>query len=312
VLTRQKLAAQFGVFELIDIFGVWLHAPGALLVLALGARRFRSTAAAGLALAIVLFVADFSEMFQPRPSAANSTTLRVMTANLSWTNTDPDAFAAAVAREHPDLLAVQELTWAMAGPLAELLRVSYPYQDLAPDASYTGIGLFSRIPLRIVIAAHIGPAPDACICQSVALSVNGRTIQVLNAHPPAPRVRFTRLGLIPIPISFSTQIGDAARRQLLEWLDARSTPVVLLGDLNTADSQPYYRDLRARLADAHWEAGWGFGWTFPSEPVGSTPIPLVRIDYVLHSAELRAVGEWTGYLEASDHRYVVADLVLRV
>jgi endonuclease/exonuclease/phosphatase family metal-dependent hydrolase len=144
----------------------------------------------------------------------------------------------------------------------------------------------------------------------VTVRVSGQAVQVLNAHPLGPDLRLRRLGPLPIPVGFDTGTGRPDRRRLLEHVDGARLPLVVLGDLNTAERQPYYRSLRRRLGDAHREAGWGLGWTFPSVPIGPALVPLVRIDHVLHSSEWRAVAEHTGFTPGSDHRHVVADLVL--
>jgi hypothetical protein len=208
-------------------------------------------------------------------------------------------------------VAVQELSWDMAGPLADALREAYPYQTLAPSAAPDGLGIFSRLPFEDVVPADIGPPPGPCYCQAVSVRLGGRAVQVLNAHPGPPDVGVRRLGPLPLPVHFDDGTGLPDRRQLLQRLDAAHLPLLLLGDLNTAERQPYYAQLRQRLADTHREVGWGPGWTFPSPPVGPLPVPLVRIDYVLHSSEWRAAAEHTGLTPGSDHRHVVADLVLQ-
>src|SRR5438477_3292956 len=128
---RPSLAEKFRLFQLIDIFGAWFYVPVVPLSLVL-ARRSRATAVAGLLACGVLFAAEYGRLFVPRSSTARGRRMRVMTSNLMWHNADPAVFAATVARERPDVVAVQELTWTMAGRLAEALRVSHPYPTLAP------------------------------------------------------------------------------------------------------------------------------------------------------------------------------------
>ena len=79
-----------------------------------------------------------------------------------------------------------------------------------------------------------------------------------------------------------------------------------------SDRQPLYGRLRQHLHDAHREAGWGFGYSYPAGTRGWLPLwPLVRIDYVFHDGAWAAPAAWTKVVAGSDHRAVVADLVLR-
>ena len=94
-------------------------------------------------------------------------------------------------------------------------------------------------------------------------------------------------------------------------VEASPRPLLVLGDLNVSDRQPYYRWLRQRLHDADRAAGGGLDYTYPSGQYGRALVPLVRIDYVLHDDAWAARNAETVYLPGSDHRAVVADLVLR-
>ena len=85
-------------------------------------------------------------------------------------------------------------------------------------------------------------------------------------------------------------------------LDTVAGPTILMGDLNApphaAELAPLFRTLR----DA-WSAGPDTGFTYPAVA------PVRRIDYVLTSADLRALNVRVLPFDASDHRPVVADLV---
>jgi vancomycin resistance protein VanJ len=307
---RQTPLGSYWVFELADIFAtLWLYAP--LLVLGPWAMLRRQRAAAAcLLVPLALFAVEQGEVFVPRPLPAPGPTLRLLTANLMWRNTDAASFAAVVHGEQPDMVAVQELGPDMAASLARDLESEYPYQSLAPSAGPDGIGIFSRLPFEGVQPAEIGRVPGPCFCQSVTVRVGNRAVVVLNAHPLAPDIRLRRFGPVAVPVAFDTDAGRPDRRRILERVEGADGPLILVGDLNTAERQPYYRELRRRLRDAHRDAGWGLGWTFPSVPLGPVLVPVVRIDHVLYSDAWRAADEYTGYTPGSDHRHVVADLVL--
>jgi vancomycin resistance protein VanJ len=314
-LARATPIASFWLFEMVDIFFLWAYVPALVLVVwGLLGRKPAALLAALVALLPLTF--DYAPLVLPQspPPQQQGVPLRVMTVNLVWQNADVASVSDAVAREQPDVLAVQELGTAMAQPLADALRDRFPYQTLAPLDVPQGLGMFSRVAFDAVQPADIGPGPGPCQCQAVTLrpSDSSVLVQIVNAHPVAPDVGLRRLGAFVVPVSFNDQHDAPGRGALLQRIDEREMPLLVVGDLNTSDRQPYYRALRARLDDAFVDAGWGFGWTFPSPPMATLPIPfpLVRIDYVLHSAEWRTRAAWTGYLPSSDHRYVVADLIV--
>ena len=89
--------------------------------------------------------------------------------------------------------------------------------------------------------------------------------------------------------------------------------LIVLGDLNLPDRSGAYRQLTTRLDDAHREAGWGLGYTFPQGLVWGrfwVPFPFLRTDYVLHSPDIRALDIQRGTPSGSDHLPVVARLGL--
>jgi vancomycin resistance protein VanJ len=166
---------------------------------------------------------------------------------------------------------------------------------------------------RYPIVAENRPQMGAgtCDCQRVTVDLDGHRITVINAHPTSPDVEVRRVGRVPLPRGFATADTEQAVAVLLEQARTIEPPLLVLGDLNTSDRQPSYHLIWRSLGDAHREAGWGFGYTFPAEPVFRLAlIPLVRIDYVLHDRAWASRAAWTVDLPGSDHRGVAADLVL--
>ena len=264
--------------------------------------------------ALALFVWEYGELFMPSISLTppeHGTTLRVMTANLLMSNMDLAALGAAIEREQPDVLAVQELGTGMARYLAERLRDRYPFQALEPDdTSAFGLGIVSRRPIRVEPPSSA--SSDNCFCQRAVLDLPERTATLVHVHPPPPAIAYGRLGRVPFPRHFSSEDTRRILSMALRDLEATQGPVVALGDFNVSDRQAIYRRLRQRLRDAHHDAGWGLGYTFPNSAFEGLPaLPLVRIDYVLHNDAWLATAARTGSLPGSDHRYLVADLIPR-
>ena len=303
-------------FEVADIFGLAWFAPlpPLLFISMLCASR-----RAGLVLMapVVLLAWTYGPLFLPRsiPSPVRGSgqpsgaMLRVMTANLLVSNDDLSAVAGLLLAERADIVAIQELSPSMAEYLRRELHAQYPYQLLEPSTSAAGLGILSRHPIR---AEHAGGTlPRACFCQRVTVDLGGRTLALVNVHPWPPKIGYVRLGRLPIPTSFAPEQTKRGIAAALQELEGRTGPLIVLGDFNLSDRQPLYRQLRPSLLDAHAEAGWGLGHSFPALAFDGLPnISFVRIDYVLHDRSLTARSARTGTTPGSDHRHVVADLVL--
>jgi endonuclease/exonuclease/phosphatase (EEP) superfamily protein YafD len=138
--------------------------------------------------------------------------------------------------------------------------------------------------------------------QKVALRLAGGPITVFNVHPLRSggwRQRYR-------------QIASLLEEEVLR----EKTPVILGGDFNAPDHSQLYELVAGRLKNAHREAGFGFGFTYPSSDVRvlrlvSAP-SVVRIDHVFFSDHFVALR--AGTLEesgGSDHRPVYAELDLK-
>ncbi|HYF61565.1 MAG TPA: endonuclease/exonuclease/phosphatase family protein [Herpetosiphonaceae bacterium] len=284
---------------------IWLFAIPALALAAGLIRRRRAEGVVG-GLGLLLFAALYGGHFRPRQAEPAGQTLRVMTWNLRYDETDARAIAAAVQREQPDVLAVQELGAALDGPLAALLNAAYPHQARYPDPGHHGFAVYSRLPVRSEPPAL---GMDDCRCQVATLSVAGRGVTLINAHPHTAR----RVKLLGLPVGIDTGSQDGSFRALAALVGRTAGPLILAGDLNTTERQPNYRLLRRSLGDAFAERGWGLGLTYPSEPkLGPLPWgPILRLDYILPSADWRSRRAWSGAVAGvSDHGFVVADLEL--
>jgi endonuclease/exonuclease/phosphatase (EEP) superfamily protein YafD len=84
----------------------------------------------------------------------------------------------------------------------------------------------------------------------------------------------------------------------------------MAGDYNaTYGHAPFRRLLAVGLRDAHIEAGRGLATTWPVNNLLLPP--LFRLDHVLVSREFEVLAAREGRGPGTDHRPVVADLVLR-
>lgn len=102
----------------------------------------------------------------------------------------------------------------------------------------------------------------------------------------------------------------AQARALAGDLAGSRGPLVVAGDLNAVESSPVIQTLLGSgLRDAFSSAGRGYGHTH-----GHSLRPrhdFLRIDHILVSPEVGVMDSFVGQSNASDHRPVIADLVLR-
>src|SRR5262249_20776564 len=130
---------------------------------------------------------------------------------------------------------------------------------------------------------------------------------------PAPGLLEARLDVYGVEIRvFNTHLDyradPALRRQqvleMLRYIGASTAPTLVFGDMNASPDAP---ELEALLKGVHeaWPAASGSGFTYPADN------PVKRIDYVLTSPQFAVRSATVPLTEASDHRPVVVDLVLR-
>ncbi len=93
----------------------------------------------------------------------------------------------------------------------------------------------------------------------------------------------------------SVRAAQASR--VVDLVRSRSCPAVLTGDLNATPTEEPARILTAQLPDS-WQVGAGDGLTYPAAA------PTKRIDYVLHSSDVRALAAQVLPTAVSDHRPV--------
>ncbi|MEZ4615226.1 MAG: endonuclease/exonuclease/phosphatase family protein [Caldilineaceae bacterium] len=237
--------------------------------------------------------------------------LRVMSWNAFFLNKQPAAFRQTVAELQPDLIAIQELGHKLADDIAVNLRASYPYMQLFPTGTPAGMALLSRYPIVTTTPPDFAEA-TGCNCQLAVVDVAGRQITIINTHPWPPEADYSDGIPWSKMLTMDTSNQDLIFDQLLAQIDQTASPLLVMGDLNTMPFQANVQRLTNRLTDTFDEVGSGIGNTFPLDGTAYhlPSIPLIRIDYIFHDAAWQAQSAWVGDIAGSDHRYVVADLML--
>lgn len=283
--------------RLLNYFMPWLLAgliPG---LITAGLARCKWTCLA-LAIPVTLISLTFVPLFLPQSPAvlAANTKLKVMSYNVWGRNRTLEQAAQLIRREQPDILLLQEVYPPLADKLAAKLADLYP--DAALHVAYeprAGQAVFSRFPVTPVALAY-----EKGRTQKVSLTTPTSPIAVWNLHPNVPQP-WTR---------HYQQL--AALTEDIAQIDG---PLIVGGDFNTTDQSETYDLVNQYLQNAHWEAGWGFGFTFPAHKPRFEGIPVltpvVRIDHIFYSPHFTALNARTlSESGGSDHFPVVAELTL--
>lgn len=261
------------------------------LAVALLAREWVVAAVAAVALAALLVAVAPRALGEGQP-AADGQRLVVMTANLRFGEADA-AGVLALAREHAvDVLSLQELTRGAVQRLdAAGARELLPGRALAPRRRAAGTGLMARRPLRLLVEPIA--AGRAQLRAGLALP-GGEEVRVVAVHPFPPVSRTSERAWRDV-LRALPDARDGARRH------------VLLGDFNaTLDHSELRRVLDRGYVDAADATGQGLR---PTWPVGQTYPPLT-LDHVLVERSVVVGSVSVHRLAGSDHRAVIAELVL--
>jgi endonuclease/exonuclease/phosphatase (EEP) superfamily protein YafD len=246
---------------------IWGGAISAALLLTVtGRRRLATVALVPLLIGIAVKSPAFIEDSHP---AGNTVPLRVLTINL-YDGAADAADVAAAARDHADVVVVQELPESAARSLAQNgLDAQFPYSSVHARSNAAGVGIWSRFP--IVQSSKISRYELGAVTASVRVPTAASDVTVADIHLAGPW---------PQPLDrWREEIG--ALPDTLRELAAGAGPgaVVVAGDFNaTTDFQPFRRLYDAGFADAVEQAGDGLNRTYPAD---SMVPPIVGIDHIL-------------------------------
>ncbi len=266
-----------------------------LFVVALLLRRWLTVLVVGVVTA-VLTLSVVPRAIPDEATPVQGQGVTVLTANLYFAKADAQRIVDIVRRHDVDVLSLQELT---PGFVADLERAGLfdvlPHRVLEVRSSSYGSGIVSRYPLD-----PLSLTPRTTMSQPSALvDLPGRQdMQVLAVHPV-------------IPVGPGTT--GAWKRELTSLpgpTDGDRTPVrVLAGDFNaTLDNTPMRKLLGRGYEDAAEVTGDGLAPTWPTE--GRPWAPPVTLDHVLVSADVVVRDYRTFLVAGTDHRAVLARLVV--
>lgn len=224
-----------------------------------------------------------------------------------------DALAREVETQAPDIL-VMEDAFDGTAPSQRLLA-SAP--TIFKDRQVYGHGQYivvSRFPLYDCHPVDLAPLEKKRVFVRCTVLADGGVFDLITVHLLSPRegLNATRHeqadGIADWKQNFADRLDQA--RRLAAEIATRERPLVVAGDLNAAEASPVVRALLAHdLRDAFSSAGFGYGYTHGhSLRLGFS---FLRIDHILVSSEIGVRDAFAGGREASEHRPVIADLLLQ-
>ncbi|SEN35172.1 endonuclease/exonuclease/phosphatase family protein [Lihuaxuella thermophila] len=272
---------------------------------------------------LLALAAAWPIFLSPRMAGASDqghhVTLRVMSYNIHYgAGMDQvynlDRIASVIRESKADIVGLQEVDvhWGSRSRfedgiriLAEKLDMNYyfapiyslaPVQEGEPRREY-GVGVLSKYP----------------IIHAVNHEITRLSTQEPNPSPePAPgfpEVWINAKGIrLPVYVTHLDYRSDPAVREMqvrdmLNIIARNHREKILLGDLNATPDAPELAPLFAKFINAS-AIGSQPVYTFPAD------VPVKQIDYVLTTPNIRVVAAHVPETLASDHRPVIADVML--
>lgn len=239
-------------------------------------------------------------------------TFKVITYNVLGHNQELEQATQWLVAQNADIIVLEETSEGYDERLSGL------YAVYAHEAHIEGsVRIFSRYEILAKQLLVIEDNPGHLVLK-VILNQNGRELAVYATHFALPLGNVKHLPL-PTPnygLYFALHYDETRRNTqihtLLDILRDEPLPYILAGDFNTSDASLIYHDIADVMIDSFREAGAGAGRTWPvAERIGLPPVlpTLIRIDYIWHSEQMRAVTAKVGTEPiGSDHLPVIVEM----
>lgn len=210
----------------------------------------------------------------------------------------------------PDILCFQEVNFIVEGLLKKTF--DHPYYH---KINGRGSIILSRYPIIKSGQVDFGPKLNSCLWAD--LQINERIVRIYSIHLESNRLKQKSYeflnedeynsseaisgirDLVSKYPKYANQRADQVSK-IREHIDNSPYPVIVCGDFNDPPMSYAYRVIKKGLNDAFISAGTGFGTTW----LGS--IPLLRIDYIFYSEQLKIQRYQRIDSQISDHSPISA------
>ncbi|WP_369234505.1 endonuclease/exonuclease/phosphatase family protein [Streptomyces sp. R21] len=270
----------------------WLLAPaGVGLALALLARWRVGMVWGVVALgAVAWFIEPYGKVGDPAGKSVAE--LRVLTSNVQF-GRGTDSLVAAVRRERPDIVFVEECEYGCSGTLKDAFggsRGAYPYRESVEGAGSDGSVIMSRFPLRGADGVRGTMGMPGAVAD-----VDGHPVRLQLAHP-----------MPPLPGQLGVWRRELGR--LRDYAAGSNGSTILAGDFNASQDHAAFRHiLDTGLHDSARLAG---NPRTPSWPARTAPALGSQIDHVLVSPDFSAKKASFLDISGTDHRALLVALTL--
>lgn len=217
-----------------------------------------------------------------------------------------------------DLICLQE--FSLPDHPAEEQEITHQLKTFPYRYIHRGMAIFSRIPLL-----HCTPLPlddkSSATCIFCDIVLHQDTIRLYNIHlesfrfGKAERAFIQEISQGKKSVNFSGGVKNIGQRlttankkrarqagKIKNHLNHSPHPVIVCGDFNDTPLSYTYRKIKNGLEDSFIQKGRGLGNTYIGE------FPSFRIDYILHSANLKTTNYNRWDVRFSDHYPVVVSL----
>lgn len=220
--------------------------------------------------------------------------LRLFNANVFAYNDDVAGYAEDIRRSRPDVVFLQEATPAFFEELERTGAVDeLPHRVMVRRSDPFGMVVASR---WVLTHDHVLSLHGRPILVTATLDIGTRKIRLFAVHVVSPG-------------GVHRQEWEEGLRAVADAVALERQPAIVAGDFNSGwGNRPFRRLLDVGLTDAAAARGSPFRMTWTPRP-GVIP-SLARIDHVLTTEGLLVTGIRTGAGRGSDHRPIVADIVV--
>jgi endonuclease/exonuclease/phosphatase (EEP) superfamily protein YafD len=270
------------------------------LSIGLGFRRRAMTAVSLVLVGLQMWwvLPDFDPFSHLVAQPPGSLSIRIFDTNVSQSNRNLTGIAAEISRDHPQIIAVEELTPASLASLkATGVTANYHFSLVRPTSGSYGMALWSVYPLADATEWFASGHPEMRAWVELP---GGRRFRLDVLHTDAPYEGPDE------PTIWADEIG-AIRKEL----SREPRPLVAVGDLNATWYDWHFQALLSlHLRDAAVVAGQGWRMTWPrdQEPI----VPYLRIDHALISPGISLESYGLGDGQGSDHHPLIVQIALHL
>ena len=314
LVLRLWLADSFWWLALLHNFAPYYFVPLLIVLPLLWMVGMRRTLIRLLPL-VLIGVWLYGPRFVPKATAIGEPALKIVTFNIQFALGGLEGIVDWLLAGDADLVLLQEVGPDNSAHIFALLGEYYPYTvDLVgtTQATLSRLSIIHHERIDLSLTDDQRTQLGSWFADRLVVEVEGEPLTVYNVHLPLPVRDTPRLalnidnGLVQLALHYDEIRRNILTHNLLTMIDEEPLPYIVAGDFNTSDNALIYHELAVRMHDSFREVAVGLGSTWPINLSGLQP--LVRLDYVWHSNDLRALTAEIGPTLGSDHLPLVVTL----